>query len=293
MSTIVWSDRLAAEDIAGVDALVHRVNDADGVSPLSEHAYLLLQDGGGHGDQHALVRAGGRIVGYAQVSGDVAPQAELLVDPAFRGRGLGRDLTEALLEVGGASVQVWSHGDLPAAASLAKSAGLVQVRRLCRYVRPLDEVPDVALPQGVQLRAFEARDTDAWLALNAEIFVDLPDQGGWTEVDLQRRLAQSWFDPDGFLIATDAQGMAGFHWTKVHSDADGPAMGEVYVLGVAGRARGTGLGAALTSAGLQHLKEQGLSTVMLFVDASNTRAVSLYTGMGFVRDHCDVQYGAA
>ena len=66
--------------------------------------------------------------------------------------------------------------------------------------------------------------------------------------------------------------------------------GEVYVLAVAGRARGTGLGSALTAMGLHHLEGLGLSTVMLYVDLQNTGAVAMYERLGFVRADCDVQF---
>ena len=90
----------------------------------------------------------------------------------------------------------------------------------------------------------------------------------------------------------DDDGLAGFHWTKVHG-GEGHAherTGEVYVLAVADRARGTGLGRALTAAGLRHLQGLGLRTVMLYVDVDNSAAVAMYERLGFTRADCDVQY---
>lgn len=294
MSTdIVWTDSLDADDISRIDALLDRVSHADGLSAISEHGHLLMRSGGGHGERHAVVRQADDIVGYAQVSGDAAPVAEFLVDPSVRSHGLGKALLDSVLAQAGPEVGVWAHGNLPAAAHLAADLGLVQLRRLCRYARALDDVPDVPLPPGIALRAFDVHDAPAWLELNAQAFTDLPDQGSWTMADLERRLDQSWFDPDGFLVAWDEQGLAGFHWTKEHSDhAGGPPIGEVYVLAVAERSRGTGLAAALTAAGLHHLRDAGLGSVMLFVDEENLPAVGLYTAMGFSLQSCDVLYGS-
>lgn len=277
---ITWQQTLSASEIAGIDAMLDRVSDADGVSSLSEHTYLHLLSGGGHGQRHLLARMDGQIAGYGFVHDNVA---EFLVDPAARGRGLGTALATALLDP---EVRIWSHGDLPAARHLADAAGLVAVRTLLTLTRPLTDLPQRPLPAGYTLRTFTAADADDWLALNAAAFVDLPDQGGWTRTDLEQRLRQPWFDSDGFLLAYDETGLAGSHWTKVHRHG----MGEVYVLAVAPRAQGTGLGSALTIAGLTHLRDQGLSDVMLYVDSNNAAAVALYTRLGFEQAACDVQY---
>jgi len=44
---------------------------------------------------------------------------------------------------------------------------------------------------------------------------------------------------------------------------------------------GKGLGRALTIAGLEHLAAQGVTVGMLFVDAENPAAVSMYRKLGF------------
>lgn len=289
---IEWLAGIEPEDIAAIDAMLDRVSVADGVSSLSEHTYLHLLAGGGGEDRHGVVRDAGRIVGYAFVSSGDEPIAEFLVDPAARGHGMGGRMLAEILEVGGPRVRIWAHGQLPAAESIALHAGMRPVRRLCRYTRSLDGIPEVPMPAGVTVRRFEPDDAAAWLALNAEAFVDLPDQGSWTATDLAERLAQSWFDPQGFLLAFDDQGLVGFHWTKVHGGATHAhaRTGEVYVLAVAGRARGTGLGSALTTVGLRYLQGLGLKTVMLYVDLQNVGAVAMYEGLGFTRADCDVQF---
>ena len=289
---IEWLDGVRPQDIAAIDAMLDRVSAADGVSSLSEHTYLHLLAGGSGEDRHGVVREDGRIVGYAFVSAGEEPVAELLVDPAARGRGLGSRMLAEILEAGGSRVRIWAHGQLPAAESIATHAGMRPVRRLCRYTRSLTDIPQVRMPEGVSVRRFEPDDAPAWLALNAEAFVDLPDQGSWAAADLSERLAQSWFDPEGFLLAFDEHGLVGFHWTKVHGGAAHAheRTGEVYVLAVARRARGTGLGSALTMQGLHYLRGLGLRTVMLYVDLRNAGAVAMYERLGFACADCDVQF---
>jgi mycothiol synthase len=146
--------------------------------------------------------------------------------------------------------------------------------------------------------------------LNNAAFAEHPDQGGWSEQDILLREKEPWFDPAGFLLAerassTDEAGLdgkpdlLGFHWTKIHGSL--PAqhgsgthahepIGEVYVLGVHPSVRGMRLGPALTIAGLRYLRSRGLGQVMLYVDESNTAAISIYSGLGFTRWDTDVSY---
>jgi mycothiol synthase len=293
--SITWVSRLSPADIAAIDALLNRVSETDAVSALSEHTYLHVLAGGGDGGRHALVHDGGDLVGYGFLAGGDEPLGELLVDPAARGRGVGGALLESMLEQAGSGLRIWAHGRLPAAAALADRRGLRPVRLLCRYTRTLAGLPDLALPPGITVRTFSRDDAQAWLELNRVAFEDLPDQGSWTAADLEERLRQPWFDPAGFLLAFDDRGLAGFHWTKVHGGS-GHAherTGEVYVLAVAPRARGTGLGSALTVVGLKYLQNLGLTRVMLYVDEDNKGAVAMYTRLGFTRADCDVQFAAS
>ena len=63
------------------------------------------------------------------------------------------------------------------------------------------------------------------------------------------------------------------------------------MLGVEPTAHGGGLGRALTTAGLAHLRDKrGLDRVMLYVDDSNTGAVALYERLGFARWSAHVNY---
>ncbi len=265
---------------------------ADGVAPLSEHGMLHLR----HDSSEDFIAAvEGEIAGYAYLdppSADDEVTGELVIHPERRRQGLGRALTGELAAAAGRRVlRLWAHGDLPAAAALARAAGFDRVRALWQMRRSLAEPPDQpVLPAGRTLRTFvPGQDEDEWLSLNGRAFAKHPEQGGWTRHDLELREREPWFDPAGFFIAERAGQMTGFHWTKVHD----PHLGEVYVVGVDPAEQGSGLGRALTLAGLQHLRDLGVAQAMLYVDEDNVPAIRMYQALGFTRATVDAMYRSA
>ena len=250
---------------------------------------------GGHreGVRHFLVTADGELVGYGQLEDTdpvEAPAAELVVHPERRGRGHGRALGNALLAASGKRLRVWAHGGKSAARHLAQVLGLTlfrELRQLRRSLSPMD-IPEPVLPAGVTVRSFvPGKDDEAWLAVNSAAFAHHPEQGGLTQRDLDDRKAEPWFDPKGFFLAERGGELVGFHWTKVH---DAEQLGEVYVVGIRPEAQGGGLGKALTAIGLRHLAAEGLPTAMLYVDADNTVAVTVYERLGFSTYEVDLMY---
>lgn len=327
MSGIEVRRHLDRAEVLDVFDLVDDATRHDGVTPISEHVMLHLRHGGDADVRHLLARSEeGRLVGYAHL--DVTdlvegPSAELVVAPSTRRRGLGHALVEDLIRISDADVpgrglRLWVHGESEAARGLAEQLGFARARVLWQMRRSLvTSLPEAPLPAGVHLRTFlPGIDDDAWLAVNTAAFADLPDQGGWTIDDLQRRMSESWFDASGFLVATDERGdIVGFHWTKVHGGAHAHGdddhtrlhaegvdhshghghepMGEVYVIGIDPARQGTGLGRALLLAGLRLLAARGLPQAMLYVDAANTPAIGLYSSLGFTRWDTDVLYRRA
>jgi mycothiol synthase len=286
----------------GVLSLAAAVQAADGIAPLSEDA-LYTVEYGGEGVAHlCLTLPDETVIGYAHL---VPPESgapdgdwsgELLIHPAHRRRGLGTGLAAALTSrAASRGVRIWAHGDQPAAAALARSAGFTRVRSLWQLRMSLKDaaIPEPACPAGVTVRTFRpGEDEPAWLAVNRRAFAHHPEQGSWTDDDLRLREEEAWFDPAGFFLAERDGQLAGFHWTKVHADGgeNGAPIGEVYVVGVDPGQQGGGLGRALTLTGLAHLRDRGLADVMLYVDEDNTAAVRMYTALGFSRWSADVMY---
>lgn len=273
---------LSPEQRARVRALATAAGAADGAAPLNEEARLLLDRPGA---THWLIADPTGIVGYAQWQ-DANATGQLVVRPDRRRRGVGTALLGAV-RAAHPDVALWAFGDSPAARAFAAARGLAPVRSLLVLARDLGDVAAPEPPPGIRLRGYTDADAAAFLAANAAAFAGHPEQGHFSADDLAARQAEDWWDPAGLLLALDADGVAGFHWTKRH-DAH---TGEVYVLGVHPRAAGRGLGGVLLQAGLAHLARGGLSRVILYVDAANAAAVRLYQRAGFARDHADTLYG--
>ncbi len=287
-------DELTEEQAGAVLDLIEDAARTDGTTAVSEQGRLQLRGGPREGIRHFLLTEGGRLAGYGQLEDTdpvEAPAAELVVHPALRGRGHGRAMGMALLAASGKRLRVWAHGGKSAARHLAQVLGLTLFRELRQLRRPLadgDPLPEPVLPPGVTVRTFvPGSDDEAWLAANAAAFAHHPEQGSLTQRDLNDRIAQPWFDAKGFFLAERDGEIVGFHWTKVHAAEQ---LGEVYVVGVRPGAQGGGLGKALTAIGLRHLSAQGLPTAMLYVDADNPAALSVYEGLGFTTHEVDLMY---
>jgi mycothiol synthase len=285
MTEVRTLDSLAPAEAADVLTLAAAADEADGVSPLSEDGVLGLR---GSGRTHLLAYADDTLAGYAYLDGT---SGELVVHPKHRLRGHGTALIAA---AGPGTLQFWAHGDEEAARAFAEQAGFTRSRVLWQMRRPLTNLPDIPLPEGIAVRAFvPGADDEAWLGVNSRAFAHHPEQGRWTPDDLRLRFGEPWFDPAGFLLAVDPADdrLLGFHWTKVHpAEGDQPAIGEIYVLGVDPGGHRRGLGAALSVAGLRHLAGLGLAEALLYVDESNGGAVALYRRLGFEIYSTDVMY---
>lgn len=275
-------------------ALIAEAAHTDGQQAISEQGRLQLRGGPREGVRHFLLTVGGdQLVGYAQLEDTdpvEAPAAELVVRPSHRGHGHGRALGSALLAESGKRLRVWAHGGHSAARHLSQVLGLTLFRELRQMRRGLADFdpPEPVLPDGVTVRTFiPGEDDAAWLAANADAFAHHSEQGSLTQRDLDDRKAEPWFDPAGFFLAFRGGELVGFHWTKVHA---AERLGEVYVVGVRPGAQGGGLGKALTTIGLRHLAAQGLPTAMLYVDADNKAAVTVYERLGFVTYETDLMY---
>lgn len=325
VTSLTWLHTLDADNADDVLDLLSAAQQVDGAGGISEDVRLTLRPGLRLGDGMHLIARGpepgeSRVVGYAHLGGTAsARQAELVVHPEHRRRGIGTALVHALVRTRDAGesgpLSIWAHGASPAAATLAARTGFSRSRVLLQLRRSLTgsgaaDLPEPGLPAGVKVRTFEVgRDEQTWLEMNAAAFAHHPEQGRWTIEDLHRRQEEPWFDPAGFFLAERDGALVGFHWTKVHPQDPMPArsgdgasggeaascdqpgpIGEVYVVGVAPGAGGAGLGRALTVVGLRYLRELGLPAVLLYVDEDNERAVRLYTSLGFTRYTTDVCY---
>ncbi len=307
MHSIEVKHHLDETDLASVTELLSAASEADAHPAIDEHAWLDLVQGGraGFAGLIAWEQAHPHPVGYAQLSRGQATSEtderqhwalEVVVDPHHRvpGNTIALDLVNRALELisaeGGGHLHLWVSRPSPAHDRLAAAVGLSAGRALYQMWRelPLDEHASISTRPFVV-----GRDEVAWLEVNNRAFAWHPEQGGWSLSTLRSRQAQPWFDPAGFLLYEEAGRLAGFCWTKVHRSAT-PAgtgdVGEIYVVAVDPDFAGRGLGRQLTLAGLDYLAAEGLSQSMLYVDATNKRAVAMYVDLGFLVNHIDRAY---
>lgn len=283
--------------------LAREATAADGQPPFSDQSLVDLA-------------AGTRtLVGTPGVAAAVFSETELelVVAPGARRAGHGTALATDVLGTNPGVRLAWAHGDHPASRILAQRFGFTPVRTLLQLraplTRALSEMQDERASTGSDarnggdepsrllhswrggggVRAFRPGvDDPAWLDLNARAFADHPEQGALTQRDLDARKGESWFNPDDFLLLFDGNELVGSNWLKI--DPAHPGLGEIYAISVSPDHQGRGHSRRLMDAGLARLRDRGVTTVSLYVEADNTPALALYERYGFERHTIDVQY---
>jgi mycothiol synthase len=296
--------RLTENQTEEVMRLAFAAAAVDEMAPLSEHVLIHLHHGGDDADEHLIATSdSGKVIGYLHmdqtdaIDGSVV---EVVVHPDHRSQGVGRALVEAAIaKSDDPRMRLWAHGELASAYNLAAKLGFAKTRELWQMRRSLfAPLPKASETSRITIREFKVGiDEQSWLELNAIVFSDHPEQGRMSAQDLAVRMSEQWFDPAGFLIATQEKSgsevMVGYHWTKVHGGAGSHGhseIGEIYVLGVSPDLRGTGLAKLLSVRGLEDLRSKGLPAAMLYVDADNKAAISLYESLGFAHWDTDVMF---
>jgi len=285
--------------------LINRTTNHDGAPPIAEHILLHLRYGGDKADSHLLVEKDNQVIGYAHLDQTdlvAGPSVELVVDPSYRGAGVGKALLSEAIKICGNSLRLWVHGEAEVAHSLAASFNFEKIRTVMQMSKSLTDIqPLPVLDKEIIIRSFlPGIDSDDWLKLNNKVFKDHPEQGGWQLSDLNHRLSEEWFDEKGFFIVEKNKQVIASTWTKVHGehshDHDGeashahPAIGEIYITAVDPAYTGLGIGKALTITALNYLKYQGLKDAMLYVDFDNKAALNLYDSLGFKLSSKDILY---
>ncbi|WP_205874846.1 mycothiol synthase [Mycobacterium camsae] len=300
MTAPQWRTALTADEQHQIREIITAATEFDGVAPVGEQVLRELpQD---RTDHLVAADATAGITGYLNLTrprDGAGAMSELVVHPHARRVGVGAALIRAALAKTDDKSRFWAHGTLGPARATASALGLVTVRQLVQMRRQLRGIADPAPPdrlREVRIRTYAGPADDAeLLRVNNAAFSYHPEQGGWTEREIDERRGESWFDPAGLFLAFDRDDrLLGFHWTKVHPDPAG--LGEVYVLGVDPSAQGSGLGQLLTSIGLASLARRLAKMpdpgAMLYVESDNTAAVRTYEKTGFTVYSVDTAYAA-
>ncbi len=170
--------------------------------------------------------------------------------------------------------------------NLLERRGYIPVRYGFDMVRPdLDNIPDLPLPEGVEVRPIDNRHLRTiWEASN-EAFRDhwgfIPDPWeGW-----QQMIDGPDFDPSLWRVAWQGDQVAGMVLNFLNRDENekyGRKRGYTENICVRRPWRHKGLAKALIAQSLRALKEHGLNEAALGVDSENlTGALDLYKFMGY------------
>lgn len=230
--------------------------------------------------EHWLDLNGDRVRRYALLTPGEPASIEMC------GGCIDKGLLEAILSRH-KTVDWWTRGD-----QSTTGGTVVRTLQLLRVALPVRvEHSTIALGE---IRTFDPeRDALRWLAQNNAAFADHPEQGAWTERQLDERLSEPWFDPSGFFLLEVDGRLAASCWTKVH-ELHPDRFGEIYVIAVHPDFRGRGLGRMMVLHGLDAIRRKGVSSATLFVDESNVAARALYESLGFTleREDCLVRFSA-
>ncbi|MES2208603.1 MAG: GNAT family N-acetyltransferase [Chloroflexota bacterium] len=309
----------ADRDYPTVAELIAEVNGHDGVDWLPSVEALrndwIHTDGFVPADDVLLVEVGGVLKAYAEQAWRVRGQTvhhsiSVAVSPTLRERGIGRALlawAEARVRRGLAAGQLgaalphphllagWGELEVPAVLPWATAAGYHVDGYGVMMTRSLTEpIPEIALPDGLELRPVRPEDHRAIWDADTEAFQDHRDPDQRTEADFVGFFGQPDIDTALWLVAWDGDTVAGSVLNFVFRGENarlGVRRGWLEHVSVRRPWRKRGLASALIARAMLVLRDRGLDEAALGADAENlTGAVRLYEALGFRRVRTAARY---
>ena len=223
------------------------------------------------------------------------------IDPEFRRRGIGRAMLHQNLrrvaervasgEDGTLSYQLRGFADEGEVGhrALLEAEGFTPARWFFLMRRPtLDDIPDLPLPEGIEIRPVLPDHHRAIFDAELEAFQDHWQPHDPSEAEFTSLFARSDLDTDLWIVAWDGEAIAGvvqnWIWREENRQL-GLERGWLEHISVRRPWRRRGLGRAITAAALRRLRDAGMTDAMLGVDADNpTGALGLYQSLGFEVD---------
>ena len=222
---------------------------------------------------HWVADAGGRLDGYASVSGHGG--IEVWVRPGAEGAGVGEALLARIEESHAGPLEAIVPAAAVSTLALLEPAGFARVREVLEMAADLPSEPEAAKwPAGVEPRPYDdARDARTVHDCLVEAFAGSDERVAPFDEWHPWLLGDPSYDPAVVFVAESDGNMAGVAQCWVE--------GFVKDLAVRPRYRGRGIGEALLRHAFRAFYRRGVRRVSLKVDATNaTGAVRLYHRVG-------------
>jgi mycothiol synthase len=203
-----------------------------------------------------------------------------LVDPAWRGRGIGGHMLDWALHAATATPRVETETLTPEHDALLRSRGLRQTfaEDVMRVELPTSAAA-TPLPTGLRLREWTAQLAEQFFEVYAAAFADRPGFPGWS---YERWVEWISDDPD---FSAQWTLLADIHGHDVGFVAGAPdpqrSAGWIVQVGVVPPARCRGLGSSLVAEAMRRMWAAGLQAVFLNVNVNNPGAARSYRRLGF------------
>ncbi len=260
-----------------------------------------------------LAVVGGEIVGYARGSWwDEGPDRRVyestgFLNPAWRRRGIGgamfRWVKERLRAIAGdhpdtldKAFQASARQHEVGTAAMLVQAGYEPERRWLNLLRPtLDDIPDLPLPDGIELRPVLPEHYRAIWESDDETSRDEWGYVEATEADYEAWPDDMRFQPPLWQVAWDtaadqvAGGLLGFIDHEENKTL-GRRRGYTERLGVRRPWRRRGIGYALIAQSLLAQRAAGMTESAAVADSANADAIRLFERIGFQVDFIDSTY---
>ncbi len=292
----------------------HRVNGVDHASTNAEdvarnYDHLLNSD---PARDILFAEVNGEAVGYSRVwwqedSGGTRIYAHFaFFAPEGRGKGIRRALVchneRRLREIAAEHpaeapkrFEAWASELEQDWSAILEGAGYAPARYFYEMVRPdLEEIPDLQLPEGLEVRPVPPEHYRTVWDAAAEAFQDHWGATAWYDEWFKGWLEEPTFNPDLWQVAWDGDEVAGmvlnFIDEKQNAEFD-RKRGYTETICVRRPWRKMGLARALIARSFHVLKAQGMTEAALGVDVQNpSGALQLYESMGFRKVRSNVCY---